>query len=79
MSTRPLPARRRRPRRVGPGPSPVSIPRDSYARISGHGENEVNAPCAPGAGDVVVGDSERVKRLFDALRNDTPIPTSGPN
>ncbi|QDQ11994.1 LCP family protein [Streptomyces spectabilis] len=36
-------------------------------------------PEVPGVGDVVVWDSERAKRLFDALRNDTPIPTSGPN
>ncbi|MGW2224642.1 LCP family protein [Streptomyces formicae] len=36
-------------------------------------------PEIAGVGDVVVWDPVKADRLFDALRNDTPIPTSGAN
>lgn len=34
---------------------------------------------AGGAGEVLLWDEQGAKRLFDALRNDDPIPTSGNN
>ncbi|MEV0277679.1 LCP family protein [Streptomyces sp. NPDC050610] len=57
----------------------------SMKQIADGGGRSVTVPVAgsgqerPGAGDVLVWDEAGARRLFDALRADRPIPTSGTN
>ncbi len=57
----------------------------SMKEIAGGGGTATTVPVATpgvmagGAGEVLLWDEQGAKRLFDALRNDDPIPTSGNN
>ncbi|WP_434590645.1 LCP family protein [Streptomyces sp. A5-4] len=73
------------------GPYLVSLPRDSYVDIPGHGKNKINAAYALGGAKLPTrtveqatglrlshfgGDDAEAERLFGALRADAPIPAS---